>query len=817
MVFHYDLILNAALLVVLSVFYVFLVQYRIAFPRLTKVAMGLMFGIISILLMNFPFQYSENVFLDGRSTALALSGLFGGWLVALIAAIMTTLFRFWLGGTGVFVGAGMIIFTAFLGVFVRKYLVDNYRIPRLSHLLIIAFGTSALVVITLFLLPLEQCVGAIDSIWGTLLFLFPGVTFFVGYLMISAEKRLAAEQELCKREALYRTTLYSIGDGVILTDVNMRVVNMNPAACKITDWNENAAKGQPVGNIFRIKSENALLQANGSVDNVLKDGKIVGLPNSSVLLSRTGTEIPIAESGAPVIDDEGRNIGVVLVFHDLAKEHKKQRELEESEEQFRRLFEKHKAVKLLIDPATGDLIGANEEAVRYYGWSKEELLKMNIAQINVVSPEIVPNEMKNAGCKERNYFQFRHRKADGSICDVEVFASNVEIKGKHVLHSIVHDVSEKKKIETELRLLSESVKQNPVGVIITDAAMGIKYVNPKYTEMTDLKLEDVAGKKPRIFQEESHRDNPDRYSEIINTISQKSIWIGEFRIRRKGDSIFWEKVTISPIEDDAGAVSNYVLLIENITATKEMMRDLEEAKLKAEEGERLKSAFLANMSHEIRTPLNGILGFTELLTSKTDLSSEKKQEYGSIVRKSTEGLLHIINDVLEVSRLESERTTIDEVPFILNDTLNTIFGLYQKKLADLGKDHLSFILKMPNRKIEVTGDENRLNQVLINLLDNAIKFTDKGQIVYGIASVKNGKVEMMVSDTGIGIPPEKQEIVFNRFSQANDQVGRKYGGTGLGLAIVKKLTSLMGEGIRLESEEGKGALFSFNLPGRFVE
>jgi hypothetical protein len=335
--------------------------------------------------------------------------------------------------------------------------------------------------------------------------------------------------------------------------------------------------------------------------------------------------------------------------------------------------------------------------------------------------------------------------------------------------------------------------------------------------MTGLKLKDVAGRKPQIFQEKSHRDNPDRYSEIINTISKKSIWIGELRIKRRGDTFFWEKVTISPIEDDEGTVSNYVLLIENITAAKEMMRDLEEAKLKAEEGERLKSAFLANMSHEIRTPLNGILGFTELLTSNTDLSPEKKKEYGIIVRKSAEGLLHIINDVLEISRLESEITTIDEVPFIINDTLNTVYGLYQKKLVDLGKDHLSFILKTPDRKVEVTGDENRLNQVLINLLDNAIKFTDKGQIVYGITSVKNGKVEMMVSDTGIGISPEKQEMVFNRFSKINDPMGRKYGGTGLGLAIVKKLTSLMGDGIRLESAEGKGAQFCFNLTGRFVE
>jgi signal transduction histidine kinase len=270
--------------------------------------------------------------------------------------------------------------------------------------------------------------------------------------------------------------------------------------------------------------------------------------------------------------------------------------------------------------------------------------------------------------------------------------------------------------------------------------------------------------------------------------------------------------------DANGQISNYIIIKEDISVQKQLISDLEIARKRAEESEQLKTAFLANMSHEIRTPLNGILGFTELLTSGIELLPEQREAYGTIIYKSAEGLLQIINDVLDVSRLEAGHIRVEHRPFIINDALSSLHGLYSKKMKDKGKGHIKLILEIPDEKIEVTADENRFSQIMINLLDNAVKFTDAGQISFGISEINESHIEFMVADTGLGIRYEKQLVIFDRFSQADDSIAGRFGGTGLGLAIVKKLTEIMGDGISLESEPGKGSIFKFHLPGRiFLE
>ncbi|PWD99149.1 PAS domain S-box protein [Marinilabilia rubra] len=810
-----DLIVNVALLVVLSIFYGGLVRYRSTHPLLVKILMGLLFGSLAIIGMNIPFSYSEGVFYDGRSIIFSLAGLFGGGIVALISGVIVAIYRILIGGAGVYAGVATIASTVLMGLWVRRRLVGRFHIPEIKHLIFVGVGSHLLMLASQLLLPWPQGLDVIAGVGPSVMILFPLATLFIGLLMISSERRLAAEQVLKENESLYRTTLNSLGDAVILTDIEMNVVEMNPAACRMTGWPVSEAKGRPVGEVFKVVNENDLEPVENPVEKVIESGRKTEIAIEAILISRDGRRIPIADRGSPVVNDHGENLGVVLVFQDRTETMKKQKEVEESEGLFRRLFEKHTAVKMLIDPVDGRIVGANDAAAEFYGWSREHLLNMNIDQINTLSIDEIKAKFVLVEQGQRTYFQFQHRKADESISDVQVFASQIIIKGRPFIHSIVHDVSDKKRIEQELKLLSASVRQNPVGVIITDAFMRIEYVNPKYTDLTGLGLEDVAGIKPGIL-DHKYVDVDLLENEILETLKAREIWNGEYRLERKEGKPFWGKIMISPIEDAFGNVTNYLLLYEDISVLKRVMKDLEEAKNKAEESEQMKTAFLANMSHEIRTPLNGILGFTELLTSHDGFSFEQRQEFGTIIQKSSEGLLQIINDVLEVSRIESEKLSMESKPFVLNETLSAIRNLYIRKMEELGKSHLSLKLEMPDQAVEVTGDENRLQQVLINLLDNALKFTAEGGIVFGVSNVENGKVELIVKDTGIGIRPEKQEIIFERFSQADNDIARKYGGTGLGLAIVKKLTSLMGDGISLDSEEGKGSVFRFSLPGRFT-
>lgn len=248
--------------------------------------------------------------------------------------------------------------------------------------------------------------------------------------------------------------------------------------------------------------------------------------------------------------------------------------------------------------------------------------------------------------------------------------------------------------------------------------------------------------------------------------------------------------------------------------------DLEKEKQKAETSDKLKSAFLANMSHEIRTPLNGIMGFSELMMNADDLSVEEKLKYTAIIKKCTDGLLQIVNDILDISALESGNFQLREKPFEVKQILENIFELYKSKIIDSGKNVL-FMLRPSMSNIVLNADEDRLRQILINLLDNAIKFTHAGSIEFGIHAFDDDHVIFFVKDTGIGIPQEYHQLIFNRFMQAGQSGKKLHGGNGLGLSIVKELLKLMKGEVWVDSKVNQGTTFYFSLPytneGKFAE
>ena len=236
------------------------------------------------------------------------------------------------------------------------------------------------------------------------------------------------------------------------------------------------------------------------------------------------------------------------------------------------------------------------------------------------------------------------------------------------------------------------------------------------------------------------------------------------------------------------------------------------AKEKAEQSDRLKSAFLANMSHEIRTPLNGILGFTSLLTEEDDLPVETRNHYATIINRSAENLIRIIDDILDISKLETGLVTMVISTFRINEVLLDLHTLYMHKMREKKKGQISLDLLNPPNQVMVHADRSRLSQVFINLLDNALKFTHEGSITFGVTDVNEHRIEFMVKDTGIGISPGRQSLIFERFAQASEEISHTYGGAGLGLSIVRKLIELMNGEITVESEPGKGSTFRFFIP-----
>lgn len=483
--------------------------------------------------------------------------------------------------------------------------------------------------------------------------------------------------------------------------------------------------------------------------------------------------------------------------------------LQESERNYRNLFENHSAVKLMVDPSTGNIINANHAASRFYGWSVDQLKTMNIHQINVMGEEVVNDALNKANENKNVHFEFKHRLANGEIRDVDIFISKIRFQGADCLHSIIQDVTQRRLALDKLKLLSKSVEQSPVSIVITDPNGNIEYVNPKFTEITGYTINEVMGQNTRILKSGEHSNA--FYKKMWDTILSGNDWVDEIQNKKKNGEFYWEKAIIFPILDDTDKITNFIGLKEDITGQKRLIKEVIEAKEKAEESERLKSAFLANMSHEIRTPLNAILGFTQMLAFEEDLSPEQKEEFTSIINRSAEGLLQIISDILDISQLETGLLKLHKTEINVHDLLSELYSQSKLKLNDAQKESIELKMEVP-AEIRLYTDRVRLIQIMMNLLNNAIKFTDKGYISFGVFHCDEEKIGFFVSDTGIGINPSIQSNIFERFRQADESLSRIYGGNGLGLAIVKSLTELLGGKIQLESELGKGTTFRFYLP-----
>jgi PAS domain S-box-containing protein len=363
-------------------------------------------------------------------------------------------------------------------------------------------------------------------------------------------------------------------------------------------------------------------------------------------------------------------------------------ELRASEERFRTLFHNHSAVFLLFDAETGRIVDANESAVRFYGYTTDEFRTMVISDINMLPPEEVAGARREAVEQGHARYEFPHRLKNGTVIPVEVFVASIKVQERNLLFSVIHDITDRKRYESELL----------------------------------------------------------------------------------------------------------------------------QARHAAEAANRAKSEFLANMSHEIRTPMNGIIGMVQLIQF-TELT-EKQQEYLQCLESSTQNLLALLNDILDLSKIEAGKIDLEYADFSL---CHTIHEVASTQIMQLHQKRLEFTTSLADDIPEVIrGDSLRFKQILLNLLGNAIKFTASGSITIAASVVSRQErtiiLRLVVRDTGIGITPEALERIFAPFEQADNSTTRTYGGTGLGLTICRRLTDLMEGRIWAESVAGQGSSFFVELP-----
>ncbi len=373
--------------------------------------------------------------------------------------------------------------------------------------------------------------------------------------------------------------------------------------------------------------------------------------------------------------------------------------------------------------------------------------------------------------------------------------------------SIARDITLRKATEIQLRLLSLAVDQNPNPIFITNSDKRIEYVNDAFSDMTGYPVSEAIGKDAG-FNRSGHTP-ASVYVELRNALKEGRAWKGRFYNRTRDGSDIINEAHIVPLSDASARISHYLAILEDITEHERMTAEISQTRAAvavAEAASEAKSRFLANMSHEIRTPMNAIIGLTNLLLDDHPLPRQKKRL--DQVADAAEHLLSVINDILDISKIEAGRLELTPVNFSIVNVVTKISALVSERVDSKG---LLFSTSIANLPAVLHGDAMRLTQILLNYVANAIKFTDRGCITLkGEVLEETSRdvlVRFSVKDSGVGIAPENLPRLFKAFEQADDSISRKFGGTGLGLRINRYLAKMMGGDVGVDSAQGVGSTF----------
>src|SRR2546428_1678804 len=465
----------------------------------------------------------------------------------------------------------------------------------------------------------------------------------------------------------------------------------------------------------------------------------------------------------------------------------------------------------------GNLELVNPALEKLFGYTSEEAIGRRVDDLlypSCLNREEMDERLKNVK-KDSIHETAKRKRRSGDLVDVEVHAVPLPLEsGEHNVLALYQDISERLEAQRALRESEELFRTvsaaAPIGIFYTDATGKILYTNKRWEEMTGRTAEHAMRKG---WADAVHPED--------RTVVEK-LWESGFalqielrdqcRFLTPEGHVNWVQWQTRALAGTDGILQGYVGVIEDITKQRAAEQRLVEAKQAAEAASRAKSEFLANMSHEIRTPMNGILGMTELALD-TELKPEQR-EYLEMVRSSAESLLGIINDILDFSKIEAGRLDLESVPFSLLDCIESAL---EPLAVRAQQKELEVTWALQGEVPEVLlGDPTRLRQILINLAGNAIKFTKEGEVSVRAQRLQSADgfipIRFSVFDTGMGIPKDKQQQIFDAFSQGDSSTTREFGGTGLGLSISARLIRLMKGDIELESARDKGSTFTFTVP-----
>ena len=587
---------------------------------------------------------------------------------------------------------------------------------------------------------------------------------------------------------------------------------------KILGWNKGAQT------IYGYTTEEILGQSNRIFippeqseefetifDKVLEEGCVIRF--ESIRKRKDGRKVELALTYSPIKNPRGAVIGVSAIVRDITQSKATQQALHEADERYRDLVHNIPDVAWMVDEQL-HITFASPNVEKMLGIPPAEFYRRGaVAWFERVHPDDVDKVKAGSQgviCNGKPFdVKVRVLRADGMWIWTHARSVRTHTTGGIKFASgLLSDITEQTRAQEALlqsegkyRLLFE---RNMAGVFRCVQAGPFLDCNDAAARILgyDSRHELIGQSSSDIFL-----DITDREASDTKMGEQGSVFNQELALRRKDGSVVWVMANTSLIQGSSGPEVEGTFV--DITTRKQAEEQMRVAKEAAEAANGAKSQFLANMSHEIRTPMNGVIGMTGLALD-TDLNAEQR-EYLNTVKSSAESLLLILNDILDFSKIEARKLELERVPFSVRDVVQATtrelsLQAQQKKLSLL----CHFAPDVPQTEI---GDPGRLRQVLMNLVGNAIKFTERGEIMVLAKKLTDEADEAIfqfsVSDTGIGIPAEKQKSIFEAFVQGDSSSTRQYGGTGLGLAIASQLVGLMGGYIWLESDRGIGSTFHF--------
>ena len=620
--------------------------------------------------------------------------------------------------------------------------------------------------------------------------------------LIRIKKNYEALQE---SENRYKQLFHNSPAVTLLVDpLNYCIVDANDPACAYYGYTYEEMTAKKITDITDISTFSQ--ERNREISQQVFSEKKGHLYSCHKLASG---EIRHVEMYVNTISIKDKALFFINVY-DITASKNTERKLAESEEKFKQVVELS-IDGIFIETANGEIADCNDAACRIFGYDKEEILGLNVAALLPEGftrsiPEIIASK-KITGNKTVERI---NKKKDGTLFPVEIATRILKLGNEERLAVYVRDITERKKAEKTLKASEENfralVNNTLDGILILNFEGRIIAANAAVGKMFEMELKEVTGTS--ITKYLAPESVPVAIEDQINILNDKGGYLSVYKaISSRGEPFWIEGLGTKIIYQNQPA---NIMVIRDITVRKKVEKALITAKTAAEAANRTKSEFLTNMSHELKTPLNSIIGFSDLLKEEIAGSlNEKQSRYVQFISSSGKNLLKIINDILELSKVESGSEELNIEVFSVDESINKVISMV---LPQIHEKNIKLNYNPENRKVWIFADEFMFQQIMSNLLSNALKFTFSGGSIDVISKQEGDLIIITVRDTGIGIPEDSLDKIFKPFFQIDSSLSRTFEGTGLGLTLVKKYVEMHSGNIHVESKIGEGSSFRFEFP-----